>query len=208
MAIFDDAPVVPLVQANDPNVAIKTAEALVAGGLKTIEVVLRTEAAFSCMEAIINNVEGVTVGAGTVLNTRQAEKAVSIGAKFIVSPGLDDAVVSYARENAIDVFPGVMTPSELIRAANLGLSTVKFFPASLAGGPPMLKALSSVFRQMRFMPTGGISASNLADYLALPAVVACGGSWLTPADDIAEGNYDSISRLAAEALQIAASAKS
>ena len=118
--------------------------------------------------------------------------------------GLDEGVVAVARERGGPVYPGIFTPGELQRAFNLGLETVKFFPASIAGGVPALKALSSVFRTMRFMPTGGVSADNLADYLAVPAVLACGGSWLTPASAIEAGDYDQVTTLAREALQIAA----
>ena len=147
-------------------------------------------------------------GAGTVLSAKQAEAALANGAKFIVSPGLDDGVVAVAKEHSVPVYPGIMTPSELQHAFNLGLDTVKFFPASIAGGIPALKALSSVFRTMRFMPTGGVSPGNLADFLAVPAVLACGGSWLTPKDAIDAGNYQAITDLAAAALEIANKARS
>jgi 2-dehydro-3-deoxyphosphogluconate aldolase/(4S)-4-hydroxy-2-oxoglutarate aldolase len=146
-------------------------------------------------------------GAGTVLSASQAEAAFDAGANFIVSPGLDDGVVAVAKERGAPVYPGIVTPGELQHAYNLGLDVVKFFPASIVGGIPAIKALSSVFRTMRFMPTGGISPGNLADYLGLPTVLACGGSWLTPADAIAANNYDKITTLAEEALQIAAQAK-
>lgn len=129
------------------------------------------------------------------------------GAQFIVSPGLDDGVVGVARERGMPVYPGIVTPGELQHAYNLGLEVVKFFPATIAGGIPALKALSSVFRTMRFMPTGGVSPGNLAEFLAVPTVLACGGSWLTPADAIASGDYDKITTLAEEALQIAAQAR-
>ena len=130
-----------------------------------------------------------------------------LGRTSIVSPGLDDGVVAIAKERGAPVYPGIFTPGELQHAYNLGLDVVKFFPASIAGGIPAIRALSSVFRTMRFMPTGGISPGNLADYLSVPAVLACGGSWLTPADAIASDNYDKITTLAEEALQIAAQAK-
>ncbi|MEO1028941.1 MAG: bifunctional 4-hydroxy-2-oxoglutarate aldolase/2-dehydro-3-deoxy-phosphogluconate aldolase [Pseudomonadota bacterium] len=200
-------PVIPLIQADDPNVAVKTAEALKSGGLTTLEVVWRTDAAMDCMAAIVAKVADVTVGAGTVLTRAQAEMALDRGAQFIVSPGLDDGVVDVCQSNSIEIYPGVATATEVQRAWNMGLRTVKFFPASLSGGVPMLKALSSVFRGMRFMPTGGVSAANLADFLSLPSVVACGGSWLTPKSEIAAGNFDEITALAKDALAIAQTAK-
>jgi 2-dehydro-3-deoxyphosphogluconate aldolase/(4S)-4-hydroxy-2-oxoglutarate aldolase len=200
-------PVVPLVQTDDPDVAVKTSRALAAGGLKVAEVVFRTDRALECLQAVADNVPEMIAGAGTVLSAEQANAALEHGAKFIVSPGLDDGVVSVAREHGVPVYPGIMTPSELQHAFNLGLDTVKFFPASIAGGVPALKALASVFRTMKFMPTGGVSPGNLADFLAVPAVLACGGSWLTPADKIAAGDYDAITKLAAEAVAIARKAR-
>jgi 2-dehydro-3-deoxyphosphogluconate aldolase/(4S)-4-hydroxy-2-oxoglutarate aldolase len=201
------APIVPLDQAEKPEVAIRITEALVRGGLSVIEVVLRTDAALKCLEAVAKACPDAIVGAGTVLSEAQASSVVNAGARFIVSPGLDDAVVAVAGARKLPVFPGVATASEAQHAWNLGLRQVKFFPASLAGGTAMLSALGSVFRGMQFMPTGGISAKNLADYLALSSVIACGGSWLTPADAVASGDYERISALAREAIAIAQSAK-
>lgn len=194
------APVVPLVQADDPDVALKTVAALKAGGLEIIEVVLRTDAAMVCLEAIAERAPDIIVGAGTVLSLEQAEESVRRGAQFIVSPGLNDEVVKYCQSRDMAVFPGVVTASEVQRAWNLGLRTVKFFPAGLSGGAAMLKALSSVFRDMQFMPTGGVSAANLNDYLAIPSVIACGGSWLTPQQEIDAGNFDAVTALARGAL--------
>lgn len=202
------APVVPLVQADDPDTALKTTRALAAGGLTVIEVVLRTPAAMECLKEIAHSVPEAIVGAGTVLSEKQAEAVLAAGAQFIVSPGLYTPVVRVARSAGLPVFPGVATASEVQKAWNMGLRRVKFFPASLAGGIPMLKALSSVFGDLSFMPTGGVSASNLADFLALPSVLACGGSWLTPKTAIAEGNFEVITQLAAEAVAIAQKARS
>lgn len=198
-----EAPIVPLVQSDDPKVAVLTTKALVAGGLTVIEVVMRTEGALVCMEEIAKSVPDAIVGAGTVLSSEQAEVAISSGAQFIVSPGLYPPVVDVAKANGLMMFPGVSTATEAQQAWNMGLRTLKFFPASLAGGPAMLKALSSVFRDVNFMPTGGVSVANLPDYLAIPSVLACGGSWLTPEKEIVAGNYDAITRLAAEAVAIA-----
>lgn len=197
--------VVPLVQADNPDTAIRISEALIAGGLSIIEVVLRTDDALDCLQAVSESVREATVGAGTVLTRSQAEAAVAAGAAFIVSPGLDDGVIEVAQAHGLPVFPGIATPSELQHAFNLGLRIVKFFPAGVSGGVAMINALSSAFRDMKFMPTGGISATNLADYLAVPSVVACGGSWLTPEDAIRDGNYGKIRSLAAEAVAIARS---
>ena len=201
------APIVPLIQADDPAVAVKTGKALVAGGLNVIEVVLRTDEALECLRQLSGEVPEAIVGAGTVLSAEQANVVAEAGAAFIVSPGLDEGVVEVAQKKNLPVFPGIATASELQRAWNLGLDTVKFFPAGQAGGTAMLKALGSVFRKMRFMPTGGISAANLAEYLALPTVLACGGSWLTPAADITAGNFDAVTRLAEEALTIASNVR-
>ncbi len=202
-----EAPVVPLVQSDDPEVAILTTKALVAGGLTVIEVVMRTDGALVCLEEIAKSVPEAIVGAGTVLSSEQAEAAIAAGAQFIVSPGLYPPVVEVARVAGRMMLPGVSTATEAQQAWNLGLRTLKFFPASLVGGPAMLQALSSVFRDVKFMPTGGVSVSNLPDYLAVPAVLACGGSWLTPAKDIAAGNYDLITGLAREAVSIANKAR-
>lgn len=197
------APVVPLIQAEDPDTAVRTSQALVEGGLTVIEVVLRTEAAVSCLKAIANEVSGAIVGAGTVLSEDQVAAVQQAGAQFVVCPGLYAPVVQASQSAGLPVFPGIATASEVQEAWNLGLRSVKFFPASLSGGVPMLKALGSVFGGMSFMPTGGVSASNLGDFLSVPGVLACGGSWLTPKLAIAEGRFEVITQLAAEAVAIA-----
>ena len=166
-----------------------------------------TSAASPSPQAVADQVPEMIAGAGTVLSAAQAREAIENGAQFIVSPGLDESVVALAKENNVPIYPGTMTPSEVQRAFNLGLDTVKFFPASIAGGIPALKALASVFRSMKFMPTGGVSPGNLGDFLAVPAVLACGGSWLTPADAIKAGDYEKITALAAEAVGIARKAR-
>ncbi len=205
--LLTETPVVPLVHAEDPDVAVRTARALAAGGLKVAEVVFRTDRSLECLQAVANDVPQIIAGAGTVLSARQATAALQNGAKFIVSPGLDEGVVGVAREHGVPVYPGTMTPGEIQHAFNMGLDTVKFFPAAIAGGVPALKALASIFRTMRFMPTGGVSPRNLGDFLAVPAVLACGGSWMTPADSIEAGDYDAITTLAAEAVAIARKAR-
>lgn len=200
-------PLVPLVQAEDPAIAVDVSRALDSGGAAVVEVVLRTDRALECLQAVADKLPGMIAGAGTVLSGRQAQQAIDHGARFVVSPGLDEGVVTTCRNAGIPVYPGVYTPGEIQRACNLGLDVVKFFPASIAGGIPALSAMSGVFGAMRFMPTGGISADNLADYLVLPSVLACGGSWLTPASAIAAGEFETITRLTEEAIHIARRAK-
>lgn len=205
--LLQQTPLIALVQADGADTAVHTSRALVAGGIPMIEVLFRTDAALECLAAVAREVPDAVAGAGTVLSAAQAEAALDAGAKFIVSPGLDDGVVDVARSAGAPVYPGVCTATELQRAYNLGLDTVKFFPASAAGGVPALKALSSVFRTMRFIPTGGVSPANLADFLAIPAVLACGGSWLTPASLIQQGDFEGVSKLAREAVSISNKAR-
>jgi 2-dehydro-3-deoxyphosphogluconate aldolase/(4S)-4-hydroxy-2-oxoglutarate aldolase len=197
------APIVPLVQANDPETAVNITRALVAGGLTVVEVVLRSPAALECLKEVATAVPDAIVGAGTVLSAEQADACIDAGADFIVSPGLHVPVVEAAQNASLLIIPGVATASELQRAWNLGLRMLKFFPASQIGGPAMLKTFGSVFQDVEFMPTGGVSAENLKDYLTLTNVIACGGSWLTPESAVASGNFASITRLAAEAVEIA-----
>ncbi len=204
---LQSAPVVPLVDDADPESAVATARALGKGGLSVIEVVLRSEGALEGMKAIVQSGEDLIVGAGTVLTLDQAKEVREAGAAFIVSPGLVDDIARYCLGEGIPFFPGTMTAGEVQRAYALGLRAVKFFPASLAGGVPMLRAFGSVFREMAFMPTGGISPGNLAEFLALPQVIACGGSWLTPKAEIEAGDFEAVTRLAEEAVGIARAAR-
>ena len=206
--VLSAAPVVPLIQGDDPETAVRTARALVAGGLTVLEIVLRTDAAMECLAAIAESVDDAIAGAGTVLSSAQTEQSLAAGARFIVSPGLDDGVVGVASAADVPIYPGVATATELQKAWNLGLRTVKFFPASVIGGPKAIRAFSSVFRDVRFMPTGGVSADNLGEYLGVPAVLACGGSWLTPAAAIDAGDFASVTRLAEQAVSIARDARS
>ena len=204
---LESVPVVPLVQADEPDVAVAVSRALAAGGLTVAEVVFRTDRALDCLKAVADDVPEMIAGAGTVLSADQASQAIDHGAKFVVSPGLDEGVVRTCQEAAVPVYPGTYTPSEIQRAFNLGLDVVKFFPASIAGGIPAIKAVAGVFRTMKFMPTGGVSAANLADFLAVPSVLACGGSWLTPADAVAAGEFEKVTELAEEAIAIARSVR-
>lgn len=204
---LEAAPVVPLIAEDDPAKAVAITRAVAAGGLTVIEVVMRSANAQAGMEAIIAQTDDLVVGAGTVLTLDQAKSVLASGAQFIVCPGLVDEIAEYCLAEGVPIFPGTMTAGEVQRAYAMGLREVKFFPASLAGGVPMLKALSSVFREMRFMPTGGISPSNLAEFLKVPSVIACGGSWLTPKNAVAEGRFNEVTALAAEALAIAKGAR-
>ena len=201
--LFANCPVVPVVVIEDAAKAAPVARALVDGGLPVIEITLRTAAAIDAIRAIAAEVPDAIVGAGTVLSVEHANKAVAAGARFIVSPGLHEPVVAAANTLGVPIFPGVSTATEAQQAWNLGLRVLKFFPAGLSGGVPMLKAFSAVFGDLSFMPTGGVSAKNLHEYLQLPSVVGCGGSWLTPAASIEAGDYKHITALASEALQIA-----
>jgi len=194
--------IVPLVQSNDSTTALKISEALIKGGLDVLEIVLRTDKALDCLEAIVKEFPQAHVGAGTVLNADQSQEAIRRGAGFIVSPGLDLSSIKVAHTAGIPILPGIATATELQKAFNLGLHTVKLFPASLVGGPKILKAFSSVFRDMQFMPTGGVNPDNLLEYLSIPSVLACGGSWLTPKDAVESKSYDTITRLAAEAIEL------
>ena len=203
LARLGRAPVVPLVGPDDAETGTRTAQALVDGGLSVVEVVLRTPAAIDCLGEIAQNVPGAISGAGTVLTPEQAEKVIAAGAKFIVCPGLHEPIVRLAQEAGLPIFPGVSTATEAQAAYNMGLRAMKLFPASLCGGVPMLKALGAVFKDVKFMPTGGVSAANLLDYLAVPSVLACGGSWQTPKAEIDRGNYAAVTALAAEAVAIA-----
>ena len=206
-SLLEATPVVPLIESDSPEIALKTSRAVMDGGLTVLEVVLRTDAALESMEYLIEKMPDAHIGAGTVNTPDQARDVIARGANFVVSPGLHPDVVKICQEAEIPVLPGIATVTELTQAYNLGLRTVKFFPAGLAGGPKMLKAFSSVFRDVRFMPTGGVKAANLTDFLEIPSVLACGGSWLTPKDAIAAGDFAAITALAKEAVKIARSVK-
>jgi len=197
--LLEKVGVVPVVVLENAEDAVAVAEALRDGGLPIIEVTLRTAAAPEAISRIAEEVADVFVGAGTVLNAEQVDIASTAGARFLVSPGLHESVVAESRSLGLAVYPGVATATEAMAAWNMGLKTLKFFPAGQAGGAPMLKAFGSVFRDIRFMPTGGVSTANLAEYLELPSVIACGGSWLTPAKAIEAKDFGAITRLAAEA---------
>ena len=203
-AVLEKVPVIPVLVIDDAEDAVPVARALAAGGLPIAEVTLRTPAASDAIAAIAEQVPEVLVGAGTVLNGDQVSIAKSAGAQFVVSPGLSESVVVACEIAELPCIPGVATASEVQRAWNLGIRTLKFFPAVQSGGIATIKALASVFRKVKFIPTGGITADNLHDFLALPSVVACGGSWLAPATVVADGDFDEVSNRARAAVAIAA----
>ena len=167
-----------------------------------MEITFRTECAADSIAVIAREVPEMTVGAGTVINLEQAERAVENGAKFIVSPGLDIGVVTWAQERGIPVIPGCVTPTEIMKAISLGLNVIKFFPADVFGGIKAIKALSAPFGQVKFLPTGGVSEANLKDFISNKSVAAIGGSWVCKKDDIANHDWDKITLLSAEAVKI------
>lgn len=189
----------PVVILPDASAAEPLAAALTAGGLRSIEVTLRTPAALDAIKRLAASSD-LLVGAGTVLNPEQAERAVEAGARYVVCPGFSAAVVRRCQELGVPVFPGVATPTEIQMALEAGLGAVKFFPAEQLGGAPMVKALSAPFPGVRFVPTGGVTTANLAAYLAVPAVLAVGGTWMVAADLLAAGDYAEITRRTAAAV--------
>ena len=198
---FFESGLVPVVVLTQAEKGVALARAIQAGGLNSMEITLRTSAALEAIRQTVCQAPDILVGAGTVHSVAMAQQAVEAGARFIVSPGLDRAVVDWCQERDIPVFPGVSTPTELEVALELGLTTVKFFPAEQSGGAAMLHALASPYQGMRFMPTGGIRLENLSQYLRLPNVLACGGSWMCPGHMIEEGRFDEITDLCRRAVK-------
>ena len=194
--------VVPVVVIDDAKGALPLAEALRAGGLLCAEVTFRTDAAEESIRRISEAYPDMLCGAGTVLTMEQLDRAIGAGARFIVSPGFDPEIVDACIARNIPVYPGCMTPSEVIQGVRRGLKVLKFFPAGEAGGPAMIKALSGPFPGIRFMPTGGVNAGNLKEYLSMKAVAACGGSWMVKKDLIREGSFDRIEAMVREAVEL------
>jgi 2-dehydro-3-deoxyphosphogluconate aldolase / (4S)-4-hydroxy-2-oxoglutarate aldolase len=182
--------IVPVITIDTPAHAVPLARALTEGGLPIAEITFRTVGAAESIRRIAQECPDVLLGAGTVLSARQVDEARDAGAQFIVAPGLSRSVVSRAREVGLPVFPGVCTPSDVEAALEMGLETLKFFPAEAIGGLKYLKAIAAPYVGVSFIPTGGITAGNLASYLAFDRVVACGGSWLAPPERIAAGAFD------------------
>lgn len=195
--------VVPVVVLEDTKDAVPLAKALVEGGLPCAEVTFRTEAAEESIRFMAEQFPEMLVGAGTVLTTEQVDAAVGAGAKFIVSPGFDPKIVDYCLEKDIPVFPGCITPSEVAQAVKRGLKVVKFFPAEPAGGLPMIKAMAAPYAGLKFMPTGGINAKNLEEYLSCDKIICCGGSWMVKGDLVKAGEFDKIAQMAKEAVELA-----
>lgn len=205
---FYDYAVVPVVVLNDADDAVPLADALIKGGLPCAEVTFRTDAAEESIRRICESFPDMLVGAGTVLTTEQVERAHKAGAKFIVSPGFDPEIIDCCISIGLPVLPGCITPSEIAQAVKRGLKVVKFFPAEQSGGVAMIKAMAAPYSMVKFMPTGGISTKNLADYLSCDKILCCGGSWMVKEDLIKSGSFDKITDMTKEATALARSIRS
>ena len=195
--------IVPVIQLDRAENAPPLAQALIRGGLPCAEITFRTEAAAASIAAVSAAYPDMFVGAGTILTAGQADAAIQAGARFLVSPGFNPTVVEHCLQKGYPILPGVCTPSEVERALSYGLTRLKFFPAEAAGGVAMIRALSAPYGMVRFMPTGGINQGNVREYLACPAVFACGGSWMVPQDKINAGRFAEIEQLTAQAAALA-----
>ena len=198
------APVIPVIVIEDAATAVPLARALVAGGLRALEITLRTDVAMEAIRRVRAEVEGAEVGAGTVLTPEQFEEVHDLGCAFAVSPGATGDLIDAAEGSEMPLLPGAATASEVMALLDEGYTHLKFFPAGPAGGPAYLKALASPLAAARFCPTGGIGVDNAGDYLALPNVLCVGGSWVAPTQAVREGAWDAIERLAAAAAKLAA----
>ena len=194
--------IVPVIKIDDAKDAVPLAKALLDGGLPCAEVTFRTAAAKDAIAAMAKAYPEMLVGAGTVLTTAQVDDAVAAGARFIVSPGLNPDVVRYCVERDIPIVPGINNPTGVEQALSLGLTTVKFFPAEPSGGVKMIKAMAAPYTSVTFMPTGGVGPDNLKDYLSFPKIIACGGSWMVPPAMVTAGDFDGITRLVREAVDV------
>ena len=200
--VMQDAPVIPVIVLHDVAHAVPLARALLAGGIRMLEVTLRTPQALACMEAIAREVPEAVVGAGTVRSAADAQAAAMAGARFAVSPGYTQAVGRACRDLGLPLLPGVATGSEIMMAQEDGITELKFFPAMQAGGVAMLKAWSGPFGDVSFCPTGGVTLHNASELLALPNVLCVGGSWLVPGDAMAQGDWARITQLARDVGQL------
>lgn len=196
LEVMQDAPVIPVIVLQDAAQAVPLARALVAGGIRMLEVTLRTPVALACIEQIAKDVPEAVVGAGTVRSAADAQAAAMAGARFVVSPGYTRSVGKACHELGIALLPGVATGSEIMLAQEDGYTALKFFPAMQSGGTGMLKAWQGPFNDVRFCPTGGVTAANAGEFLALANVACVGGSWLTPADAVEKGDWERITQLA------------
>lgn len=204
---LQDSIIVPVVVIENLEDAINIADAIIKGGINCAEITFRTACAKEAIKKISESYPNMLVGAGTVITIEQVKEAVSVGAKFIVSPGFDEEIVDYCLKNNITVIPGCITPTEVTKAIKKGLEVLKFFPAEQAGGLDMIKSMCAPFTQVKFMPTGGISPNNLKDYLEFNKIVACGGSWMVKKDLIDSKNFEEITNITKEAVNIAKSVR-
>ncbi|MBB6054911.1 bifunctional 4-hydroxy-2-oxoglutarate aldolase/2-dehydro-3-deoxy-phosphogluconate aldolase [Tolumonas osonensis] len=201
-AIFAASPLVPVMVIDDLNQAVPMTQALAAGGITVYEVTLRTPAALQAIKAIREALPDALVGAGTVLNPQQYDAAVEAGAQFVISPGCTTELLAHAKQRTVPLIPGVATPSEIMTAYSMGYDHLKFFPAEANGGAPALKAISAPLPQIKFCPTGGISPKNVHEYLALSCVGTVGGSWMLPADALKQGDWQRVTQLSKEAVEL------
>ncbi|MEO7351322.1 MAG: bifunctional 4-hydroxy-2-oxoglutarate aldolase/2-dehydro-3-deoxy-phosphogluconate aldolase [Marmoricola sp.] len=201
-SLIDRVSVIPVVVLHDVAQAVPVAEALVEGGVPVIELTLRTPEALRCIEQIATHVPEILVGAGTIVAPDQAKEALSAGAQFLVSPGTTERLAAAMQETGLPHLPGASTVAEVLRLLELGYSEMKFFPAEVAGGVGFLKAIGAPVPQARFCPTGGITESSAASYLALPNVGCVGGSWFTPADALRDHDWARITRLASDSTYV------
>ncbi|MDM0064930.1 bifunctional 4-hydroxy-2-oxoglutarate aldolase/2-dehydro-3-deoxy-phosphogluconate aldolase [Variovorax sp. J31P207] len=202
LSIMRSGPVIPVIVIDQLEDAVPLARALVTGGVRVLELTLRTPVALKAIEAIANEVEGAIIGVGTITRPEDFDASVKAGALFGVSPGLTPELVAASRDSSLPLLPGVMTPSDVIAARAAGFTELKLFPAQQAGGVGMLKALGGPFPELSFCPTGGIGAATAPDFLALPNVVCVGGSWLTPSDAVADRDWGRITALARHAARL------
>ena len=194
--------VIPVVVLDKSDDAVPCGKALLAGGISIMEITMRTSAAIDSIRRVNAELPDICLGAGTVVTLEQCRQAVDAGAKFIVSPGFNREVVEWCLKNEITVTPGCVTPTEITQAMELGLSIIKFFPANVYGGLVGMKALAAPFPGIKFVPTGGISEKNLAEYISAPFIHAVGGSWMCTQQEISQGNFDNIKALSSEAIKI------
>ena len=200
--IMNTSPVIPVMVINKLEHAVPLATALVEGGLKVLEITLRTPVALEAIKKIKTEVPGAIVGAGTVINLETLEKTIEAGSEFIVSPGVTDSLIDAALKSGIPILPGIVTPSEVMNLLEKGITEMKFFPAEAAGGIPMVKSIGGPLPQVTFCPTGGVNPKNAGEYLALKNVACVGGSWMAPADLVDAEDWDEIKRRTVEAIAI------
>ncbi len=200
--IMYTSPVISVMVINKLEHAVPLANALVEGGIKVLEITLRTSVALDAIKKIKAEVPNAIVGAGTIINLETLDKAIAAGSEFIVSPGVTDSLINAALKTGVPILPGIATSSEVMNLLEKGITEMKFFPAEAAGGIPMVKSIGGPFPQVTFCPTGGVNPKNAADYLALKNVACVGGSWMAPADLVDAENWDEINRLTIEAVNI------